>query len=558
MLFVLPLYAQDFWEVVASGDRVKAEEMLEEGVDVDEYNDEEETALTIAIKNKNLEMVQLLLEYEAQVSDDDFDLSFQMSKEIAILFMKRKVKSCDALMTAAYEGNATAAQNLLDEGYEVDAVNDDDRTALMFAKTKEVVTVLLENGADIDHQDSEDKTALLLAIEEGNEEVFTTLIQRGANIHLMTSAWETSIEIAIDHGRSHMEKILVEKGANKWTPLMVAAYKGDLAQVKQLLAQGENPKARSEEEETALLICVQKQWNQQVFDTLLEAGADINEQDLIEYNVLMNVITELENPEEAVQYIVTKGIDVNAENDEGFSAMQLAIDYEKWTAIEALLNNGKTGWTKLMVACCVEDFDEVEQFISPQEVNKKNNLGQTALMLTQSTEIAEMLLQNNALVNAKDSKGETALMYACKVDGNEDMVDFLLENGAEINGKSTDGTTAFRFAIRKKSYSVFMHLLDHEMQLSKEDVNAAMQYAITNESTDAIDKLIEQGADINYQKSWMDDTPMFFAIREKSPAMIRYLVEKGVDLNPDSTKEVSMIATSGKNPLFFCDCDGGC
>ena len=88
------------------------------------------------------------------------------------------------------------------------------------------------------------------------------------------------------------------------------------------------------------------------------------------------------------------------------------------------------------------------------DVNAKNSEGYTALILASSNghkEIVEMLLEKGADVNAKDSDGWTALMWASR-NGHTETVTILLEEGADVNAKDNYflGSTALDIAIKKE------------------------------------------------------------------------------------------------------------
>jgi len=102
------------------------------------------------------------------------------------------------------------------------------------------------------------------------------------------------------------------------------------------------------------------------------------------------------------------------------------------------------------------------------EVDAKTSDGKTALMIAAENcynDIVEILLQKNASVNAKSCNNETALIYALKnrcyrLDNrsNIDVVQMLLENGADINVKDEEGKTLLDLA-KEQGYDDVQRLL---------------------------------------------------------------------------------------------------
>jgi ankyrin repeat protein len=96
---------------------------------------------------------------------------------------------------------------------------------------------------------------------------------------------------------------------------------------------------------------------------------------------------------------------------------------------------------------------------------KKNR---TALMLAatrKNLDVVKFLQEKGADVNARDSDGQTALMYSCRQryrDKSENAVAFfLLENGAEINLRSKKkGFTALMLAAGTGNEELVQKLLD--------------------------------------------------------------------------------------------------
>jgi len=81
---------------------------------------------------------------------------------------------------------------------------------------------------------------------------------------------------------------------------------------------------------------------------------------------------------------------------------------------------------------------------SKADVNAKDSNGDTPLLYAAGEEhkdVAELLLANKADVNARNSNGWTPLHEAA-MDGQKDMVELLLAHGADINARNNRGETA--------------------------------------------------------------------------------------------------------------------
>ena len=83
-------------------------------------------------------------------------------------------------------------------------------------------------------------------------------------------------------------------------------------------------------------------------------------------------------------------------------------------------------------------------------MNLQTSLGETALMFAIEkghNEIARLLIENGADIDAQDKYQRTALMRA-SARGNTDMVALLVENGADVNVKDQKDLSALDIAIK--------------------------------------------------------------------------------------------------------------
>lgn len=129
-----------------------------------------------------------------------------------------------------------------------------------------------------------------------------------------------------------------------------------------------------------------------------------------------------------VKALLSNGADVNAKDNDGWTALMLASDSDHFEVVQALLANGA-------------------------DVNAKDRRGWTALMLasrTGSLDVAQALLAKGADVNAKTGDGTTALMLA-SAGGRLEIVRELLAKGADVDARDANGHTA----IMRTSYFHF-------------------------------------------------------------------------------------------------------
>lgn len=141
---------------------------------------------------------------------------------------------------------------------------------------------------------------------------------------------------------------------------------------------------------------------------------------------------------EAVRLLLKKGVDVNATNILGFSALEVASSNGHLRVVRLLLDEGA-------------------------EINAKSSMGTTPLIgasYNGHLEVVKLLLNRGADINAKDRLGETALMNACG-EGRVKVVKLLLDKGAEINAKDRLGNTALRAASYKDHAEIVEFLKAH-------------------------------------------------------------------------------------------------
>jgi ankyrin repeat protein len=117
-----------------------------------------------------------------------------------------------ALGFAVYQQRLAVARKLIDLGADVNHVDDEGRTPLIYtarapfgkgaygqstmAARNEIAKLLLAHGADVNHAEQHGDTALHWAVSDRNPELIRQLLAAGADVNAKTSEGYTPMDIA--------------------------------------------------------------------------------------------------------------------------------------------------------------------------------------------------------------------------------------------------------------------------------------------------------------------------------------------------------------------------
>jgi ankyrin repeat protein len=227
-----------------------------------------QTPLHSAASNGDLEVVQKLIEYDANINAKNIGwhrhLHFASSKvkggSVLRLLLKngahlneRDIDGSSPLHKASYSGALEVVRLLLEHGADVNAREKDGSTPLCHASSNtslEVARLLLEHGADVNARRKDGSTPLRYASFEVSLEVARLLLENGPYANAREKDGSTPLHYASSIGSLEVARLLLEHGADVnarekggSTPLHRASRWGYLEVVRLLLGHGADVKA---------------------------------------------------------------------------------------------------------------------------------------------------------------------------------------------------------------------------------------------------------------------------------------------------------------------------
>lgn len=355
-------------------------------------------------------------------------------------------------------------------------LNEDETTILWFgAARKDSASELQQfkdSGQDVNQQDNAERTALFTAIESNSPTAIDWLLVNKAN-------------------PNHKDKF-----GN--TPLYIAARMNDKT----------------------------------TFNKLIKHGADIqqtlpNDDNLWHYTIRLDQI-------KLTDILFQKKVDINKENKDGWTPLDLAEYKEQLTLAEQIKQHGGThgsAWSNQTNAATKVTADKFFKSNGGKQVT----LAETAkIVLSGNTELVKIILENQPNIVNQPLHDRSTLLLMATYEKNIDMVTTLLKSNADTNLPGKNGITALHIAARLGLVEILDTLLQYQASPSQSD----------NEGNDAIDWAIQ----LNQENTTIH---LINSLKSKGiPLQGRYLLNAAKNNSPSLVAHIAPNLTSlEKNDL---------
>lgn len=336
---------------------------------------------------------------------------------------------------------------------------------------------------------------------------------------------------------------------NLFTPLMYAVINANYELVELLLLNNANPNIKDINDNTPLIRAISRCSGDdeyfKIIQILLTYGADVK------VGLLALCNNEFHNKFiDIIVQLLNHNIDVNTRDSQKWSPLMLICRYsQNIDVIKLLLNSGADvnftdhdNWSALIITCRFNNNLEIAKLLLAYgaKVNIRTNDGDTPLnlacMYTNNYDFIKLLIKYGAKINIMNDELSTPLINACRyarrvgiIDNNLKIINLLLDNDADVNAVDNKGNTPL---LHSRHLQILETLLNHGADINHQNnLGFSLLMRIIKDKHETVLFLLKHGADINVRNK-LNQSPLSIAlIAMHHDKNVKLLIRLGANIN---------------------------
>ena len=378
----------------------------------------QESLLIQSIRNKTAKITDLLLTHQAtatsKTKDNETALTLSLKlKELAVakvLLNYLEVDEVDvtSVLITVIHKYSSVFEKMVNKGINLNMVDDQQRTLLHLAIAEHdfsIAKLLIDNGADVNFLDQHHDSPLLLTLKIKEKKIAVYLLSSNANINLKNKKGETALYWAIYNQLPKLSNLLLQQGGDYKRVFSLFRAKGNQQAIEALALNLAHYGLAHQ----------QQQFIEDAVDQVPNIGF------LSDNNASSPLAIAAQNQQNTLFWVLAKG-NLHYTSTSQKSALHLAMDAHNSVLVKQLLADGscnsmasKNGYSPFHYAIRKAYLEEANEILPYTVIDQQDHKGWTALhhaIDASQAETVKWLIRQGANPKAKNDNGENAKKFA--------------------------------------------------------------------------------------------------------------------------------------------------
>ena len=508
---------------------------MEKSPDINWVSPNNETLLTVLLKNYNFEILNLLIKSNVDVNVCD------KSGESAMILLFKALKTVD-------QQNQLSQNELLN--YFIKNTKDISINESKVAITnlcKELAEKIITENNWSKYKETNGSNILMWSISEGRNDDWLT---KTIDINEFDNNLNTSLFYAIKYSNKSWITKLLGQGANLntknidgKTPIMVALEIGNKDIIDYLLNQDIDINLKDNTGKNVLFYAIENKLID-ISRILLKRGSEVDIKSAFGETLLMKAISI--GDIELIKTLIKKGCDINELDNDGFGAVYFAVMNDREKVLEYIIDKVKygnfcdKGKIAIMYAIKKKNALLLDKLLKKgANPNCLDEFGKSPLIETlklEDKELSTVLLNSQIDVNFKSKYNELPLIEAYR-NGKYEATKKILET-ADISLKDGRGKNIYDTILEKKNHNnKDSEILDLVLKQQKEISIKDAKLIIDSAFDPAGKNIIKNRKIVSYQKDGFIEIAKFLISKNKKEELL-YILEDKKNISADEENSI--------------------